>query len=324
MGQTNHPLLPEPPRDFRREVGDDHIGSGTADAGEYFGDDAALVDPAILGGSFNHGVFAADVVGGDGQIAAVAHLANYVEVGEGGLDHDDIGPLGDIQCDLAQGFAGVGGVHLVGTAIAELRRGTGGLSEGSVEAGGELGGVGHDGRLLKALLIQQGADRADTTIHHVGGRNDIRASFDVREGHVAQQLQCFVVLHIAVLDDAAMPVAGVFTQANVGDDQRIRCLGLQTPDRLLDDALLGVCLRAYLVLLVGDAKEQYGWNAQARDALRFTPQVLQRPLHNPWHGGNLAWLVDAFRNEERVDELLDVQVRLADHAAQPIVLARAP
>ena len=78
-------LLPQPLRHVGGEVGDDHVGSGAADAGEHFHDDAALVDPAVLGGGFDHGVFAADVVGGDGQVAVVAHATDDIQIGQAGL-----------------------------------------------------------------------------------------------------------------------------------------------------------------------------------------------------------------------------------------------
>src|ERR1700676_3214162 len=113
-------LLLQPRCHIGCKVSNDHIGTGAADAGQYLHGDAAFIDPAVAGGGFDHGVFATDVVGGDGQVTMITHLANDVHVGHGGLDHDDIGPFGDIEVYFAQSFANVGRVHLVSTTIAKL------------------------------------------------------------------------------------------------------------------------------------------------------------------------------------------------------------
>src|SRR3712207_8377471 len=59
-----------------------------------------------------------------------------VQVGQGRLDHDRVGTLGEVLRHLAQRLVGVGRVHLVGRAVAELRRTLGRLPERAVEAGG--------------------------------------------------------------------------------------------------------------------------------------------------------------------------------------------
>ena len=53
----------------------------------------------------------------------------------------------------------VGGIHLVGAPVAELRGGVGRLAERPVERGGVLRRVGHDRRLLVARLVERLADR---------------------------------------------------------------------------------------------------------------------------------------------------------------------
>src|SRR5262245_7492475 len=136
-------LVCEPAGDVFGPVGEDDAGAGAGDCGERFEGDGALVDPALLGGGFDHGIFAGDVVGGEGDPGkAIADEAYDVEIGEGGLDHDEVGPFSQVEFDFTEGLlGGGGGVHLVGAAVAEFRSTFGGFAEGSVKAAGVFGGV---------------------------------------------------------------------------------------------------------------------------------------------------------------------------------------
>ena len=113
-------------------------------------------------GGVEHGVFAGDLVGADGEIEALAGGADDVEVGHGGLHQEHVGAFGDVEVDLAHGFAEIGAVHLVAAAVAELRRGVGGLAEGAVEGGGEFRGVAEDGRVGGGAASSSAARMAAT------------------------------------------------------------------------------------------------------------------------------------------------------------------
>ncbi len=90
-------------------------------------------------------------------------------------------PSCDVEQRLAHCLAAVGGVHLVAAAIAERGRRAGGLAEGPVEGRGELGGVGEDRSVGEALLVERGADRADTPVHHVRGGDEVGAGTRVAD-----------------------------------------------------------------------------------------------------------------------------------------------
>ena len=79
-----------------------------------------MVEPAFLKGGLEHGVLAGDLIGADGDIEALAGGADDVEVGHGGLHEDHVGAFFKVERDLAEGFAEVGAVHLVGLSVAEL------------------------------------------------------------------------------------------------------------------------------------------------------------------------------------------------------------
>ena len=142
-----HPNLRQCSRCILRKVGDDEVGAGAADGDEGLEDGALGLEPAALEGGVQHGVLAGDLVCAEGDVEALAGGADDVEVGEGGLHQDHVGALGDVEVDLAHGFAKIRAVHLIAAAVAELRRGVGGLAEGAVKGGGELGGVAKDGRV---------------------------------------------------------------------------------------------------------------------------------------------------------------------------------
>ena len=119
---------------------------------------------------------------------------------------------------------------------------------------------------------------ADAAVHHVRGRDDVGAGFGMGERHLGQHLQGEVVVDVAVLDDAAVTVAGVFAEADVGDDEQLRHLFLEGGDRHLDDALLVVGAGAGFVLLRRDAEQQHPGDAQLPHLLGFLDQVVDRLL----------------------------------------------
>ena len=72
-----------------------------------------------------------------------------------------------------------------------------------------------------------------------------------------QQLQRRIVQNLAVLDHAAVAVAGVFAEANIGDDEQIE-LGLANRfDRALHRAGRGGRFRAGFVLVFRQAEENH-------------------------------------------------------------------
>ena len=76
-------------------------------------------------------------------------------------------PSADVGADLGQRLAGVGGVLLVALAVAAV----GDLhvdrvAERAVERGGVLGGVGQDGDVAVAGVVEGGADGRHLAVHH--------------------------------------------------------------------------------------------------------------------------------------------------------------
>jgi hypothetical protein len=93
---ANPLAVAEPAGGLLRVIGEDDGGTGPLDAGEDFEGDTLFVQPTLLCGGFYHGVFAAYVVGTYGDVEFVADGANYVEIGEGGLDHYHVGAFFEV------------------------------------------------------------------------------------------------------------------------------------------------------------------------------------------------------------------------------------
>ena len=91
-----------------------------------------------------------------------------------------------------------------------------------------------------ARLDELKFDGADTAIVHVRRRNAVGAGFGVGDGDVGDAVDAEgVVESTIVAEDAAVPVGGVFTEADVGDDEEGGIVGAKEADRG-DDRAAGV------------------------------------------------------------------------------------
>src|SRR5690348_18459067 len=82
-------------------IGEDDRGASALNAGEDFECDAFFVHPAVTSGGFHHRVFAAYVVGGDGNVEALANTLDYIQISQRGLYHDHVRALFQVELDFA-------------------------------------------------------------------------------------------------------------------------------------------------------------------------------------------------------------------------------
>jgi hypothetical protein len=197
-------------------VGDQDVRPGAAERVPVLEHDRALVDPAASGCRLDHRELAGDVVHRQRVRERLAQLADHVEVRQGGLDHQDVRALVDIQSGLGDRLAPVAGVHLVGAPVARARRRVGGLPERPVVRRGVLDRVRHDRGGLEPGVIQRHADGLDAAVHHVGWRHHVCARGRVGQRHLGEQRQGRIVVDAVVAHHAAVTVVGVRAQANVG------------------------------------------------------------------------------------------------------------
>ncbi len=111
----------------------------------------------------------------DGHPELFLHARDHVEIRHRGFHHDDVGPLVEIQGDLAQRFFDVRGVHLVRAAIAERGGGVRRIAERPVKRRAVLGRVRHNRDLRVAGVIEHLAYPPDAPVHHVRRRDDVRS-----------------------------------------------------------------------------------------------------------------------------------------------------
>ena len=186
------------------------------------------IDPSPLGGRLHHGVLPAHVVGGEGHINPGGHLGDHVEIRQSRLHHHDVGSFGHVERHLAQGFASVPEVLLVGLAVpspgdAHVDR----LTERSVESRGVLGRIGEHRHLAVAVLVERGADGADLAVHHPARGDHVGPGLGLGQSHLLVQLDGGVVVDTPVgPDDPAVAVVGVLVETEIGDQHQLVAHGV--------------------------------------------------------------------------------------------------
>ena len=256
-----------------------------------------------------------------GRAELVLDASHDVEIRHTGLDHDHVGALGQVQGDLMQGLVRIGGIHLVVVLIAraQVACGADGVAEGTIIARGILGGVGEDACVDVALGLQRGADGADPSVHHVRGCDDVGSGLRMGDRLADQDLDRLVVRDVAgLVDQAVLAVRGEGIERHIGDDPEIRYRSLQRTYRALRKPV-GIerlaCVER-LDLRRGDRKERHGRDAEPLDLDRVLHQQIDAQTLDPRHGGDRLALPGAFQHEDRIDEVVRGQGRLAHHATR--------
>ena len=129
-------------------------------------------------------------------------------------------------------------------------------------------------------------------------------------GFLGEEGQGGVVVHIVVVEETAVPVAGVFAEAYVGEDDdvlaKLRLDGLYGTG---DEGIVGVGGTAPLVLLlVGNhAEEEHLVDAEVLDFLDVLQEGVDAEAVDAGHGGDFLLLVITLHHEVGVDEVCGTQ-----------------
>ena len=144
------------------------------------------------------------------------------------------------------------------------------------------------------------------------------AAWESRGFH--EQLDAFVVQDVEMVaihpGDAAVPVAHVFAEANVGDDEQVGTFRLDRADCLLHDAILRIGAGSALVLFVRQAEKEDSAEPGLRGADGFAGDLVRRDLLDPGHAADGAAALDFLANEKRKDEIVRREDGLAHEVAQ--------
>ena len=111
-----------------------------------------------------------------------------------------------------------------------------------------------------------------------------------------------------------MPMTGIFTKANIRDDEQLGIDTFEETNSLLNNTSRVVGLRAHLILFAGDTKEKHRRDTKTGDSFSLAPKLLQRPLHDARHRGYFVRFMNSLRDEKGVDELVNSKASFAHKA----------
>ncbi len=217
------------------------------------------------------------------------------------------------------------GIHLVAAAVAELRRGVGGLAERAVEPRAVLHRVRHDADAVEAALVEGRADGGDAAVHHVRRRHEVGAGGGVRQRGLHQPLHGGVVDDLVAFDDAAVAVRRVLAQAHVGHHHQRRRGALQRANRFLHRRVrrpTPAIQRRPCALGRPNSITARMPSPAAASASRTASSTdsCDTPGIDEIGRAHAA----AFADEERIDERVGRQPRLADQRADGLGAAEPP
>ncbi len=285
-----------------------------------------MIQPAVLGGSLDHRVLAADLVGVGWHAKGVFYVAQDVQVRQARFDHDHIGTFADIGGHFAQGFVTVGGVHLVGVLVGTPQIGSRAhrVAEGAVEGTGVLGRVSHDAGVDELVLVQSSANGADAAVHHVAGGHNVHASLGLRLGLADQHGDRLFVQDVTgFVQNAVLAVAGVGVQSHVSQHAQLGELLLEHAHHARNQAVrVGgfAAIRRFQGRVDGREQGHHG-DAQLQTLFGHAHQFIRRIAHDAWHGADLLLNSLAFTHKDRVDQVVGGQAVFAHQTAGKLVAA---
>ena len=273
---------------------------------------------------FHHGVLAADVVRAHRNVERFAYAPDHVEIRKRRFNHHHVGAFLQIQPHFLQRLAGIGGIHLIAAAVAELGRRLRRLAKRAVEPGTVLRGVRKNGDVFELVFVEHLSNRADTAIHHIRGRDDISAGARVRKRLLRQDSQRRVIRHFSVLHDAAVAMIGVFAQADVGDDEQFQ-VGLSNAlDGALHNALRAERTCSARVLRFWQAKKNDRRNPERFHLPALLQDLVGGLLENVRHRADFLTHVLPRADKHRIDQACGREARLANHAAKRFRAPQTP
>ena len=172
--------------------------------------------------------------------------------------------------------------------------------------------VREDRRLLEPVAVQGRADSADLAVHHRAWSYEVGPRACLAHGRLGEQFEGGVVVDSTIPDYAAMPVVGIFAEADIRHRDEIRCGPLHRTNGFLHDAVFVVRSLAERILLRREAEEDHGGDAKFRQLLRLGRGLVHRQSKDARHGGNRRLHAGILPNEEWLHETIGVDGRLSD------------
>ena len=114
---------------------------------------------------------------------------------------------------------------------------------------------------------------------------------------------------------AAMAVAGVFAQTNIGNYHQIRRALFDLPNRILDHAILGIRATGLFVFRLRNSKEKHRLHSRFVGALRDRGDFIFAVLVNAGHARDLFRAFNFLTNEKWQNEIVPAKICFANEIA---------
>jgi len=233
-------------------------------------------------------------------------VGDDVEVWECGLHHEDVGAFVCIAENSSSGKTFRSRGKLVALPVTERRCAPSGVPERPVKRTRKLRRVAHQRTAVpKARINKPALDRLDAPVHHVARRDAVHARArivhrdlrDARDGR-------FRVDGSVGVEDAAVSVRGVFTEADVGGDVNVGEEGLDLLGCLDDGSVRVVGGGAALVLLAihRHAKQNHAPQALLHKRAQELLELVHAPAALTGERLNFNARVRVVGDEDRVHE----------------------
>jgi len=92
---------------------------------------------------------------------------------------------------------------------------------------------------------------------------------------LGQQGQRLVIIHLLLIDNTAVPMAGVFAQANIGYDYKLRHFFLDNANGLLNYSVGIVTERTNLILVIRYTEQDDSRNLQVCHFLHCSRKIIR-------------------------------------------------
>ena len=248
----------------------------------------------------------------------------HIKIRKTRLDHDDIRSLFDIQLNFPKGFLQVRGIHLIRFPVTEFWGRFRRIPEGAIKVGSVLGTVGHDGNIGKSFIIQRIPNGSNPSIHHVRGGHHVRPRPAVRHRLFRQKLQSGIVEDLAVPDNSAVAMGGIFTEADIRNNRHLGHRILECPNGLLDNAVIGIGFGSHFIFMLRNPKQNNRRDPQGSHLFHIFHQPVHGKLKDSRHGRHGTSFPPSGTYKHGINQILHAEVILAHHGAQGLGHSKTP
>jgi hypothetical protein len=118
-----------------------------------------------------------------------------------------------------------------------------------------------------------------------------------------------------------MPMASIFAQTDIRDDDDAIHFLLNGPDRPLDDSLLCIALGSEFVFFLRDAEEDNPWDSEGLHFFDLFDQEIDRELKLAGHGRNGLFYPFSGTNEEGKDKVIRPELGIPEHPSKEVIFS---